>query len=198
VLAHTDFLDAAIIDVDATLTKAAAPFPATPKRVRAIPGISHRTAIMLLAECGADMSVSASPLTWLAGPVSAEVTTPPAARTDQETRHGSVALRTALTGAAHAAARTKNTYLAAHHAHIRGRRGLPKARRHPPPPTHRLLACRLPTTPSSAQTGHNVAAPPNTAPDASSTNSNNSATPSPCNPHRKITALRPETARLVT
>jgi transposase len=43
------------------------------------------------------------------------------------TRHGSVALRTALTEAAHAAARTKNTYLAAHHAHIRGCRGLPKA-----------------------------------------------------------------------
>jgi transposase len=43
------------------------------------------------------------------------------------TRHGSVALRTALTEAAHAAARTKNTYLAAHHAHIRGRRGLLKA-----------------------------------------------------------------------
>jgi transposase len=43
------------------------------------------------------------------------------------TRHGSVALRTALTEAGHAAARTKNTYLAAHHAHIRGRRGLPNA-----------------------------------------------------------------------
>jgi hypothetical protein len=38
-----------------------------------------------------------------------------------------VALRTALTEAAHAAARTKNTYLAAHHAHIRSRRGLLKA-----------------------------------------------------------------------
>jgi hypothetical protein len=32
-----------------------------------------------------------------------------------------------LIEAAHAAARTKNTYLAAHHAHIRGRRGLHKA-----------------------------------------------------------------------
>jgi hypothetical protein len=32
-----------------------------------------------------------------------------------------------LTEAAHAAARTKNTYLAAHHAHIRGRRDLHKA-----------------------------------------------------------------------
>ena len=43
------------------------------------------------------------------------------------TRHGSVALRTALTEAAHAAARTKGTYLAAHHAHIRSRRGVAKA-----------------------------------------------------------------------
>ena len=43
------------------------------------------------------------------------------------TRHGSVALRTALTEAAHTATRTNNTYLAAHHAHIRNRRGLPNA-----------------------------------------------------------------------
>jgi transposase len=43
------------------------------------------------------------------------------------TRHGSTALRTALTEAAHAAARTKGTYLAAHHAHIRDRRGRLKA-----------------------------------------------------------------------
>ena len=38
-----------------------------------------------------------------------------------------MALRTALAEAAHAAARTRNTYLAAHHAHIGGRRGLPEA-----------------------------------------------------------------------
>jgi len=36
-------------------------------------------------------------------------------------------LRTALTEAAQAAARTKGTYLAAHHAQIRGRRGTQKA-----------------------------------------------------------------------
>ena len=64
-----------------------------------------------------------------AGRGSARATTPPAGGRSRSgrTRHGSVALRTALTEAAHAAARTKNTYLAAHHAHIRGRRGLPKA-----------------------------------------------------------------------
>ncbi len=49
------------------------------------------------------------------------------ARAAPGTRHGSIALRTALTEAAHAAARTKGTYLAAHHAQIRGRRGPPTA-----------------------------------------------------------------------
>jgi transposase len=83
---------------------------------------------MLLAECGADMSVSASPLTWLAGAgICRGNNTSGGKNRSGRTRHGSVALRTALTEAAHAAARTKNTYLAAHHAHIRGRRGLPKA-----------------------------------------------------------------------
>ena len=38
-----------------------------------------------------------------------------------------VALRTALTEAAHTPTRATNTYLAAHHAHIRKRRGLPNA-----------------------------------------------------------------------
>lgn len=36
-------------------------------------------------------------------------------------------LRTELTAAAKAAARTKGTYLAAHHAQIKARRGYPKA-----------------------------------------------------------------------
>ena len=43
------------------------------------------------------------------------------------TRHGSIWLRTTLTEATQAAARTKGTYLAAHHATIRGRRGRYKA-----------------------------------------------------------------------
>ena len=43
------------------------------------------------------------------------------------TRHGSMWLRIALTEAAQVAARGKGTYLAAHHAQIRGRRGTQKA-----------------------------------------------------------------------
>jgi transposase len=127
-LAHVDFLDAAIGELDTTLDRAAAPFQTLLKRVRTIPGVSERTAIMLLAECGADMSVFATPahLASWAGICPGNNTSGGKSRTGR-TRHGSVALRTALTEAAHAAARTRNTYLAAHHAHIRSRRGLPKA-----------------------------------------------------------------------
>jgi transposase len=127
-LAHIDFLDAVIAEIDTTLERAAAPFQAVIKRVCTIPGVSVRTAVMLLAECGADMTVFRTPahLASWAGICPGNNTSGGKSRSGR-TRHGSVALRTALTEAAHAAARTKNTYLAAHHAHIRGRRGLPKA-----------------------------------------------------------------------
>ena len=83
---------------------------------------------MLLVECGADITVFRTPahLASWAGICPGNNTSGGRSRTGR-TRHGSIALRTALTEAAHAAARTKNTYLAAHHAHIRGRRGLHKA-----------------------------------------------------------------------
>ncbi|MEN3268880.1 MAG: transposase [Pseudonocardia sp.] len=127
-LAHIDFLETAIAELDTSLDKATAPFQAMLKRVCTIPGVSVRTAIMLLAECGADMTVfhTAAHLASWAGICPGNNTSGGKSRTGR-TRHGSVALRTALTEAAHAAARTKGTYLAAHHAHIRGRRGQPKA-----------------------------------------------------------------------
>jgi transposase len=126
-LAHIDFLDAAIAELDAILEQAAAPFQAVIKRVCTIPGVSVRTAIMLLAGCGAGMTVFRTPghLASWAGICPGNNTSGGRSRSGR-TRHGSIALRTALTEAAHAAARIKNTYLAAHHAHIRGRRGLPK------------------------------------------------------------------------
>jgi transposase len=127
-LAHIDFLDAAILDVNTTPTEAAAPLATTLARVPTIPGVSHRTAILLLAECGADMTVfpTAAHLASWAGICPGNNTSSGKNRTGH-TQHGPVALRTALTKATHAAARTKNTYRAAHHAHIRSRRGLLKA-----------------------------------------------------------------------
>lgn len=127
-LAHVDFLDEAITDLDTRLEVTVAPFRELIERVSTIPGVSQRTAIMLLAECGADMSVfrTAARLASWAGICPGNNASGGKSRSGH-TRHGSIALRTALTEAAHAAARTKGTYLAAHHAQIRGRRGLPKA-----------------------------------------------------------------------
>jgi transposase len=127
-LAHIDFLDAAIADLDTSLAAAAEPFRPILERLTTIPGVSERTAIMLLAECGADMSVfpTAAHLASWAGICPGNNTSGGRSRSGH-TRHGSVALRTALTEAAHAAVRTKGTYLAAHHAHIRSRRGVAKA-----------------------------------------------------------------------
>jgi transposase len=127
-LAHVDFLDAAIAELDASLAVAAEPFRPVLKRLTTIPGVSDRTAIMLLAECGADMSVfpTAAHLASWAGICPGNNVSGGRSRSGR-TRHRSVALRTALTEAAHAAARSKGTYLAAHHAHVRSRRGVLKA-----------------------------------------------------------------------
>ena len=91
-LAHVDFLDAAITELDTSLERAAAPFQAMLKRVRTIPGVSVRTAIMLLAECGADMTVFRTPadLASWAGICPGNNTSGGRSRSGR-TRHGSVA-----------------------------------------------------------------------------------------------------------
>lgn len=93
-----------------------------------IPGVSVRTAQVLLAECGWDMSVfpTAANLTSWAG-ICPGNNASGGRRMSGQTRPGPKWLRSALTEAAHAAARSKNTYLAAHHAQIRGHRGPAKA-----------------------------------------------------------------------
>lgn len=127
-LAHIDFLDEAIAELDQRLAVAAEPFRPLLTRLATIPGISERTALMLLAECGADMNVFPTPahLASWAGICPGNNSSGGRPRSGR-TRHGSIALRTALTEAAHAAVRTKGTYLAAHHAQIRSRRGVAKA-----------------------------------------------------------------------
>lgn len=91
-LAHIDFLDTAIAELDVSLDKAAAPFATMLKRVRTIPGVSVRTAIMLLAECGADMSVfrTAAHLASWAGICPGNNISGGKSRSGR-TRHGSVA-----------------------------------------------------------------------------------------------------------
>jgi len=127
-LAHVDFLEESITELDARIDAAVAQFEPVLERVQTIPGVARKTAVSLLAEIGADMSAfpTAAHLASWAG-ICPGNNTSGGKRRSGRTRHGSVWLKTALTEAAQAAARTKGTYLAAHHASIRGRRGTFKA-----------------------------------------------------------------------
>jgi len=127
-LAHVDFLDESITGLDARIEQTVQQFEVVLQRLQTIPGVARKTAVCLLAEIGADMSVfptSAHLASW-AG-ICPGNNASGGRRKSGRTRHGSVWLKTALTEAAQAAARTKGTYLAAHHASIRGRRGSFKA-----------------------------------------------------------------------
>jgi transposase len=127
-LAHVDFLEESIGELDGRIDAAVEQFEPVLARVQTIPGVARKTAVCLLAEIGADMSVfpTAAHLASWAG-ICPGNNASGGRRRAGRTRHGSVWLKTALTEAAQAAARTKGTYLAAHHAQVRGRRGTFKA-----------------------------------------------------------------------
>ena len=97
--------------------------------IMTIPGVGRRVAEVIIAEVGVDMEVfpTAGNLASWAGICPGNNSSGGGQRRTGPTRHGSVWLRIALTEAAQVAARTKGTYLAAHHAQIRGRRGTYKA-----------------------------------------------------------------------
>lgn len=127
-LAHVDALDDGIDAFDARVADAVAPWADLVELLCTIPGVQTRTAEVLIAECGADMSVfptSAHLASW-AGicPGNRESA---GKHYSGKTRPGNKWLRTALTEAAQAAARTTDTYLASHFRMIRGRRGKQKA-----------------------------------------------------------------------
>ena len=97
-------------------------------RLDTITGVGKRAAECIIAEIGVDMTVfpTAGHLASWAGICPGNNSSGGKHRPGR-TRHGSMWLRIALTEAAHVAARGKGTYLAAHHAQIRGRRGTQKA-----------------------------------------------------------------------
>jgi transposase len=127
-LAHVDFMDESITELDHRIDVTLSTFEPVITRLTTIPGVARKTAISLIAEIGVDMSVfaTAAHLASWAG-ICPGNNASGGKRKSGRTRHGSVWLKTALTEAAQAAARTKGTYLAAHHASIRGRRGTFKA-----------------------------------------------------------------------
>jgi transposase len=125
-LAHIDALDQAVAALDARI--AAATDAELIERLSTIPGVKRHIAEVLIAECGADMSVFGSAqrlVSWAA--ICPGTNQSGHRRRSGKTRRGNPWLRTALTQAARAAARSKNTYLASHYWQIRGRRGEAKA-----------------------------------------------------------------------
>jgi len=127
-LAHIDYLDEAIGRLPGEVARVVAPFSPLLGLLATIPGVDRRTAEVILAEIGTDMS-RFPPAGHLAGWAGLCPGTGESAgkHSSGRARKGSEWLRTALVQAANAAARTKGAYLAAHSARIKGRRGHQKA-----------------------------------------------------------------------
>ncbi len=127
-LAHVDYLDAAIERVSAEIAQRVRTDDALIDRLDAIPGIGRYVAETLLAEIGTDMSrfPSARHLASWAGmcPGNRESA---GKRQSGKTRKGSPWLRAILVQAAHAAGRTKGTYLSAQYRRLMARRGRNRA-----------------------------------------------------------------------
>lgn len=127
-VAHIDFLDAAIDRVGAEVAERLRSDEAAIANLDTIPGIGRHVAEALVAEIGTDMGrfPTAHHLASWAGmcPGNHERA---GKRQSGKTRKGSPWLRTLLGQAAHAAARTKGTYLAAQYRRLAARRGKSRA-----------------------------------------------------------------------
>ncbi len=129
-LDHIDWLDAAICDLDDRVVELTRARHDLIERLSTIPGVGRRTAEVLVAETGADMSrfpTSQHLASW-AGLCPGHNESAGKRRSGR-TRHGDVWLVDALTDAAWAAARTKDTYLAARFWRIAGPRANDKRKK---------------------------------------------------------------------
>lgn len=127
-LTHIDALDAQVAAVGAEIAERLRPFDAELALLDSIPGIGRWTAEVILAEIGTDMDrfPTAGHLASWAGMCPGNYESA-GTRKRGTTRKGSPWLRVALTEAAYAAGRTKDTYLGGRYRHLIGRRGKKKA-----------------------------------------------------------------------
>jgi transposase len=127
-LAMLDDLDAVIARLDGLIAERVAPFVAELERLQTIPGVGRVVAEGLLAELGTDLSrfPTAKHLASWAGvcPGSHQSA---GQRHGGKTRKGNKWLRALLVEAAHAAARKRQTYLAAQYHRLIGRKGKKQA-----------------------------------------------------------------------
>jgi transposase len=127
-LGQIDNLEESIARFDAAIEEACAPFGAAVAHLKTIPGVSQTTAELIVSEVGTDMSAFKTDghlCSWAGvAPGNHESG---GKRLSGRTRQGNQALRAGLVQAAHAAARTKNTYLSTQYHRLAGRRGKKRA-----------------------------------------------------------------------
>lgn len=164
-LAHLAFLDGQIATVGEEIAARLAPQAALLARLDGIPGVGRRTAEVIVAEVGTDVTrfPSANHLTSWAGLCPGQDESA-GKRRSGKTRKGNRALRAALTEAAKAAGRSKDTALGRRYRRLTPRLGAKKATiaiarqilevvyhmiqegtpyREPPPPAHGPLTRRV-------------------------------------------------------
>lgn len=127
-LRHVDFLAAEIAGLSHEIEERMRPFAAQVTLAATIPGIAQRSAEAILAEIGVDMARFPSARHLASWARMCPGTDESAGkRKSGATGVGNPWLRAALVEAAHAAARTKGTYLAAQYRRIAARRGAKRA-----------------------------------------------------------------------
>lgn len=127
-LRHVEHLDRQIEELDTEVAERLDPYQQEIERLDTIPGVSRRTAEVILAEVGVNMKQfpDADHLVSWAGMCPGSNQSG-GKRRNARTRKGNPTLRAALVQAGHAAGRTKSTYLGAAYQRIAARRGKKKA-----------------------------------------------------------------------
>ena len=127
-LAHLDYLDAASARLDAELAARLAAEQEALALVQTIPGVARRTAEVLIAEIGTDLSrfPSAEHLASWAGMCPGNAQSG-GRRLSGRTRRGNAWVRRMLAEVANVVSRMKGTYLAAQFRRIAARRGKGRA-----------------------------------------------------------------------
>ena len=141
ILAHLDFLDEHIDRLSAAIEQQLGPLAPGVPLAATITGVAERTAQVMVAELGTDMSRFPTPghLASWAGRCPGNDQSA-GKRRSGHTRKGSKWLRIALEESALAATRTNDTYLQAQYQRLRPRIGHRRARRRPTLHARRLLA----------------------------------------------------------
>jgi transposase len=124
ILAHIDFLDQQITLLSDAIGEKIVPFEKAVELLCTIPGVQRRTAEVIIAEIGTDMSVfpSAGHLASWAGLCPGNDKSAGKRRSGR-TRKGSKWLDIALTESAQANTRSRDTYLSAQYRRLKTRRG---------------------------------------------------------------------------